>query len=178
MGRLPAVEARLLAVGSGGEQSLWMPDRGSCRGSEELWQADQIVAGHRQGELEAELCDAAEHGSRKPADRLAPTERLFNTLPLLLAYRIAGMPRGAGVNGRPPAADVLCDVRRHVERAHVGDKRRRVVALVGAECDPLPGRPMIVDEREGCLALGCAGRLRHVAGNCEAVAVSIRTWPM
>jgi len=56
--------------------------------------------------------------------------------------------------------------------------RRVLLGLVGAECDPLPGRPMIVDEREGCLALGCAGRLRHVAGNCEAVAVSIRTWPM
>ena len=44
-----------------------------CWGGDELWQADQIVAGHRQGELKAELSDATEHGSRKPTDRLAPT---------------------------------------------------------------------------------------------------------
>ena len=41
-------------------------------GRDELWEADQIVAGHRQGELEAELLDAPKHGPRKPADRLAP----------------------------------------------------------------------------------------------------------
>jgi hypothetical protein len=47
----------------------------------------------RQGELEAELFDAPQHGSGKPADRLAPAEWFFDALPLLLAHRIAGMPR-------------------------------------------------------------------------------------
>src|SRR5215510_2127939 len=88
-----------------------MRGRGSCWGGDEPWQADQIAAGHRQGELEAELSDATEHGSRKPTDRLAPTERLFDPLPLLLAHRVAGMPRGAAVDGRSPATDVLSDMR-------------------------------------------------------------------
>jgi hypothetical protein len=46
------------------------------------------------------------------------------------------MAGGAGIDGGPPTAEVLSDVRRHVERAHVGDKRCRVIALVGANGDP------------------------------------------
>jgi hypothetical protein len=45
------------------------------------------------------------------------------------------MARGTGVNGGTPATDVLCDVRRYVERAHVGDECRCVVTLVGAQGD-------------------------------------------
>ncbi len=37
-----------------------------------------------------------------------------------------------GVDTGTPAADILGDVRRHIERAHVGNERGRVVALVGA----------------------------------------------
>src|SRR5262245_32459840 len=148
-----------------------MRGRGSCWGGDEPWQADQIAAGHRQGELEAERSDATEHGSRKPTDRLAPTERLFDPLPLLLAHRVAGMPRGAAVDGRSPATDVLSDMRRHVERAHVGDKRRRVVTLVGPEGKPpRPGR-MAHDHLFGRLALGGSGCLRQRRRDDEAVAV-------
>ena len=38
----------------------------SCLGCEEFWQADKIVAGHRQGELEAELLDAPKPGAPRP----------------------------------------------------------------------------------------------------------------
>src|SRR5580704_12567710 len=113
-----------------------MTDGGSYNGLDELWQSDQIVARHRQGELEAEFSDPPEHGPRKPADRLAPAERLLDALSLLLAHAIAGMSRGARVDGGTPPADILGDVGRHVERAHVGDERSRVVTLVGAESDP------------------------------------------
>ena len=88
---------------------------GSCCGLDEFWQADEIVAGHCEGEVETELLDAPQHGPCEPADGLAPAERLLDALSLLLAHRIAGMPRGAGVDGGTPAADVLRDVRRHVE---------------------------------------------------------------
>jgi hypothetical protein len=40
----------------------------SCLGRDEFWQTDQVVAGHRQGELEAELLDTSQHGPREPAD--------------------------------------------------------------------------------------------------------------
>src|SRR6202795_3761112 len=112
-----------------------MPDCGSCGGLEELWQSDQIVTRLRQGELEAEFSDSPEHGPRKPADRLAPAEWLLDALSLLLAHGIAGMSRGARVDGGAPSADVLGDVRRHVEGAHVGDERSRIVTLVGAQSD-------------------------------------------
>ena len=48
--------------------------RGSgCRG-EQLGYADQVVASHGQGELEAKLIHPSQHWPRQPADRLAPTE--------------------------------------------------------------------------------------------------------
>jgi hypothetical protein len=56
-----------------------MPNAGSCCGLDQLWQADQIVAGDREGELEAEFFDTAQHEPSEPADRLAPTERLRTT---------------------------------------------------------------------------------------------------
>src|SRR5438445_12670674 len=62
-------------------------------------------------------------------------------------------------------------MRRHLAFTQRLDELDHVLGLVGTERDPLPGKPMIVDEGEGCLALGCAGRLRYVAGNCQAVAV-------
>src|SRR4051794_34799396 len=81
------------------------------------------------------------------------------------------MPRGAGVDGRTSAADVLRDVRRHVERAHVGDERRRVITLVGRKCQaPHPGR-MAHDHRFGCRALGAPGRLGQRRRDDEPAAV-------
>src|SRR3977135_3648828 len=88
-----------------------------------------MVAGHGEGELEAEFFGTSEHGPCEPTNRLAPPERFLDTLSLLLAHHIAAVPRGTGVDGGPSAADVLGDVRRHVELAHVGDERRRVIAL-------------------------------------------------
>ena len=113
----------------------WMFERWSCCGCDELRKADEIISGHCESELEAELSDTSQHGPREPADGLALSERLLNALSFLLAHRVAGMAGGAGIDGGPPTADILGDVRRHVERAHVGDECRRVIALVGAKGD-------------------------------------------
>src|ERR1700681_5114142 len=149
-----------------------MPEYASCSGLDELWQADQIVTRHRQGELEAEFSDPPEHGPRKPADRLAPAEWLLDALSLLLAHGIAGMSRGARVNGGTPPADVLGDVRRHVERAHVGDERSRVVTLVGAEGDAAGAGRMAHDHLFRRRALRGAGRLRQRRRDDETAARS------
>ena len=90
----------------------------SCR--KQPWRADQVVAGHCQGELEAELFDTSQHGPGKAANRLAPAEWLLDALPLPLAHCVAGMPRGAAVDRGTSPADILRNMRRHVERAHVG----------------------------------------------------------
>jgi hypothetical protein len=55
------------------------------------------------------------------------------------------MPRGSLVDGGTLPADVLGDVRGHVQRAHVGDKRSRVVTHVGAEGDAAGARRMAHD---------------------------------
>src|SRR4051794_30176861 len=75
---------------------------GSCCGLYELWQADEVVTGHCKGEFETELLDAPQHGPCQPADGLAPTEGLLDAFSLLLAHRIAGVPRGPRVDGWPP----------------------------------------------------------------------------
>jgi hypothetical protein len=101
----------------------------SCCGLDEPGQADEIVAGHGQSEFETEFSGTSQHWPGEPADGLTPSERLLDALSFLLAHRVAGMPGGASVDGGAPTAEVLGDVRRHVERTHVGDKRRRVIAL-------------------------------------------------
>jgi hypothetical protein len=94
----------------------------SCCGLDEPGQANEIVAGHGQSEFETELSDTSQHGPGEPADGLAPSERFLDALSLLLAHRIAGMAGGAGVDGGAAAAEVLSDVRRHVE-AHACRRR-------------------------------------------------------
>ena len=65
----------------------------------------------------------------------------------------------------------MCDMRRHIERAHVGDERRRVVALVGAKGDTTsPGR-VAYDHLFGRLTLGSTGRRRQRCRDDEPAAV-------
>ena len=108
----------------------------SC--GDEPRQSDQVVGSHRQGELEAKACRPAQHRSGKAADGLAPAERFLDALALLLAHRIARVPRCAAVDRRTAARVVLRDVRRDAQRAQVVDERGRVVPLVGAERQPPP----------------------------------------
>src|SRR5215211_6368802 len=97
--------------------------------------------------------------------------------------RVAGMSGDATVYCRPSGLARLGDVTvdrdvwRHLAFTQRFDKLDHVVGFVGAERDPLLGRSMMVDEGEGCLALGCAGRLRHVASNGQAVAVLHQDMP-
>ena len=69
------------------------------------------------------------------------------------------------------AADVLGDVWRDVERAHVGHEGSCVVAFVGAESDPTGSGRMAHDHLLGRLALGGAGRRRHRRRDDEPVAI-------
>ena len=80
---------------------------GSCCGLDELWQADEIVAGHCEGEFETELFDAPQHGPCEPSDGLGPAERLLHQLALLLADRVTGMPCGATIDRRGSNAATL-----------------------------------------------------------------------
>ena len=53
----------------------------------------------------------AQHRSRRSADRLAPTERLFDALSLLLAHRVARVQGGAAIDRGTPPVQALCDWR-------------------------------------------------------------------
>src|ERR1700735_5666830 len=90
--------------------------------------------------------------------RLDPAEPSLEALAPSQADRVAEMARGAAIDRRPSAFGVLRDMRRHAQPAHLGDKVRRVVGLVGGPRDALTAR-QILDHRDGCLAAAGAGRL-------------------
>src|SRR4029079_15500665 len=69
-------------------------------GTDQFWQSDEIIGGHRQRELESQTLGSTQHGSGESADGLGPAERLLDQLALLLADRVAGMPRGAALDPR------------------------------------------------------------------------------
>src|SRR5262245_40880307 len=111
--------------------------RQSGGGADECGQSNEIVGGHREGELEGQASRTAQLRSAAPADALAPAEWFFGSLALLMADGIARVSCGAPVDGRPSAAVILSDVRRHVQRAQVVDELSCIVGLVRTQRDAL-----------------------------------------
>ena len=67
----------------------------------------------------------------EPADGLQPPEDLLDEFALLLANRVAGMPRGPIIDRA--AAGFLGDVRRDAQRADTRDKAADVKPLVAGD---------------------------------------------
>src|SRR5688572_18715684 len=92
-----------------GQDPGWVLPRASCgRGRrnapvDEPRQTDEIVGGHREGEGEAHAGEAAAHRPGEAADGLGPAEGLLDQLALLLALRVARVPRGTAIDGRAAA---------------------------------------------------------------------------
>src|SRR5216684_5985299 len=94
-------------------------------------QAYQVVG--RRGEGHDPIDETASTMPQlpQPADRLHPTKDLFNQLPFLLADQVAGVSRGAAVDGA--AFDLLRDVRRDAQGSHARDEAGDVEALVAPD---------------------------------------------
>src|SRR5215211_2008589 len=89
------------------------------------------------------------------------------------------MPGRAAINGGATPAQVLCDVRRHVKDPQIGYELRRIIALVGADCDAPRARRVPHDHLLGCLALRPAIGLRQLRlDNEPALRFSVSTCPM
>src|ERR1019366_6748016 len=74
-----------------------------------------------------------------------------------LAHRVAGMARSAAVErGAAGATLIARDVWGDLERAARRDELSRVVALVGAQCNPSAARHRGLQHRPGAVALGVA----------------------
>ena len=78
----------------------------------------------------ANTCKTAHLDLVEARDRLGPTERLLDALALLLADRIARVPRRATVDGR--SLHPLRHMRRHALLSQVGDKVALTVPIVQA----------------------------------------------
>jgi hypothetical protein len=119
------------------------------------------------GAVEAAIASTAQatHG-------LHPAEDLFDPLAHPLAYRIAGMPRGATVErGTTGATFIARDVRGDLERAARGHELSRVVALVGTEGYPPAPRQRGLQHRACAFALCVAVSRFDRELDKEAVAV-------
>lgn len=87
-----------------------------------LWRAprhsDQIVGGHREGELEGDAPGAAQLRLAQTGDGLRPAEVLLDTLADPLRDGIAGMPRGPEIDAAVSALAGLgqCIMERNVWR--------------------------------------------------------------
>ena len=78
----------------------------SCGSRQQRAQADQVIRRSREGDDPIDAGAAAMPELAQPADGLQPAEDLLDQLPLPLADRVAGMPRGPIINGaaRRPSA--------------------------------------------------------------------------
>src|SRR5689334_19462956 len=138
----------------------------------EATEADQVVGGGHEVARQAGALDAPETGPSEAADGLHPAEDLLDAFPDPLADGIAGVAGGPAVDGAPPPARVLGDVRGDAARADVGDAVAGVVVLVAAERPraeaPVPRLPQ---QLWGHIPLGCSARLGDLEVDQQAMPV-------
>src|SRR5437763_2931622 len=114
--------------------------------SEQFGQADEVIGGHREGELPIDLEQSAMPHLAQAGHCLGPAEGLLDAFADALRDRIAGMTGGALVDRRAAATGALRDVRGDGLVAQCHHKIGTVIALVGAERHRLRGRRVRLDE--------------------------------
>ena len=149
----------------------------SCRGScEQLGYSEQVVGGGREGEDSFGPCAPPDLHLIIAGLRLDPAEDLLDALADALADGVAGVARGAPVDGgfAPLAglADRAVDgeVRRDLARSQIADELRHVISLIRAEGDAA-GAPAPVEHHQGRLPLRRAGGLGECCIDHQPVAV-------
>src|SRR2546425_3714841 len=130
----------------------------------------QVVSRRREDEDPVHARRAAVAQLAQQADRLQPTEDLFDPFALLLADLIAGMARRASIDGRLAVGVVLGHVWRHLQVAQLLHEVMSVVFLVAAQRDSSSAADLFGKGRAR-LALGRARRRRDTSGDRQAVAI-------
>src|SRR5260221_87562 len=126
----------------------------SSRCGQQFRDADEIVGGGGEDEEPFDQPAAAMTGLAQPGDGLDPAERLLDPLALDHADGIAGVARGAAVDGRAAVGIVLRDVRHAAALAAAGHEVGGVIVLVRA--DRAAGAGVVLDHIERRAALGRA----------------------
>src|SRR5882672_1236842 len=119
--------------------------------------ANQVISCGREDEDPVDAFATAMPQLAQQADRLQPTEDLFDPFALPLADLVTRMPGGATINGRATISIVLGHVRRHFQGAQVFHEVMRVIVLIaGHRYSTSPAD--LFGEGQGRLALRRAGR--------------------
>src|SRR5436190_3168292 len=104
------------------------------------------------------------------ANRLQPTEDLFDPFALPLTDLVALVPRGATIDSRPAIGVVLGHVRRHLELAQVCHEIMRVIVLITAQGYSAVAAHLC-GEVQSRVALGGAGGRGHASRNRQAITI-------
>ena len=135
-------------------------------------QPREVVGGHRQSQKLVDLDQSLHHHLADRADELAPAEALLDALSLALADLVARVAGGAPIDGAAAAAlDVLCHVRRDVDRAARLDEAPGVVGLVRAHCDAFARPRNIGQHLRSHVSLSCSVRGTGLYVHDQAMAV-------
>ena len=147
----------------------------SCRRHrwfEQVAQPNQVVGDHVQAKHRTHLVGAAQLELAQTAPLLDPAKHLLDAAVGIDRLGVALMAAGADIDGgTTKAADVLSDVRRDADAAHLGDKAPSVVVLVATDGLLLVGTGTISRHRFGSIPLPGAHRLHYLAIDDQSMVV-------
>ena len=138
-------------------------------GRQKLWDTDQIVCRGREDKEPFDQVAPPMPGLAQAADRLDPTERLFDPLSLDHTDGIARMPGGTAIDGGAAIGVILRNMRCAATLAAAGDEVGGVVEFIGPHRAARSG--IAVDHIKGGGELGRAGGLGQPGIDNEIVAV-------
>jgi hypothetical protein len=132
-----------------------------CAGSldslgEQFGQADEVIGGHREGELPIDFEQSAMPHLTQAGHRLGAAESFLDAFADALRERIAGMADGAAIKRRAAAAGVLRHMRGDRPVAQLPHKISAVIAFIGSERDRLRHLGVRPDQRQRRQPLGMA----------------------
>src|SRR4029450_10059289 len=104
--------------------------------------SDQVVGRRREAEHPSDTLDPLVPRFAHHANRLHPSEDLFDPLALLLAHGVAGVARRPTVDGTAAVRGILRHLWRHLALTQARDTILRVVGLVGSHRHPLLARDL------------------------------------
>src|ERR1700730_9855607 len=141
----------------------------SCRCRRQLGKTNQIVGSSGENEEPFDERTTAMPCLAQASNSLDPAEGLLDARPLAHAEGVAGMARGAAIDGRAAIGIVLHDVRCAAEFAAIRNELGSIVVLVCA--DRALGAGIVGDPLESRGALGRAVGLGQPGIDDEAVAI-------
>src|SRR6266481_5135299 len=131
---------------------------------------DQVISCGREDEDPVDAFATAVPQLAQQADRLQPTEDLFDPFAFPLTDLITRMSGGATINCRAAISVVLGHVRRYRQSTQVFHEVMRVIVLIASQRYSTAAANLI-SEGQSRLALRRAGRRSHASRDRQTVAI-------